>query len=123
MTPKIDNSREEAAAREVGATAISRRLQKFVVGAFLFTLLSVPLAQIVVEISAGEWPRCFQIVRAIPNVAKVIGEHMNDYKIVVNKSTVPVGTADLVKKIIKEKLFFFEHFRSLLTNQNKLKIL
>ena len=27
---------------------------------------------------------------------------MNEYKIVVNKSTVPVGTADLVKKIIKE---------------------
>ena len=39
---------------------------------------------------------------AVEDVAKVIGEHMNDYKIVVNKSTVPVGTADLVKKIIKE---------------------
>ena len=39
---------------------------------------------------------------AVEEVAKVIGEYMNDYKIVVNKSTVPVGTADLVKKIIKE---------------------
>ena len=39
---------------------------------------------------------------AVEDVAKVIGEYMNGYKIVVNKSTVPVGTADLVKKIIKE---------------------
>jgi len=39
---------------------------------------------------------------AVKEVAKTIGIHMNDYKIVVNKSTVPVGTADLVKKIITE---------------------
>jgi UDPglucose 6-dehydrogenase len=39
---------------------------------------------------------------AVENVASVIGEYMNGYKVVVNKSTVPVGTADLVKKIIKE---------------------
>ena len=39
---------------------------------------------------------------AVKVVAKAIGQNMNDYKVVVNKSTVPVGTADLVKKIIKE---------------------
>ena len=39
---------------------------------------------------------------AVEEVAKAIGQYMNDYKIVVNKSTVPVGTADLVKKIVKE---------------------
>ena len=39
---------------------------------------------------------------AVEEVAKAVGQHMNEYKIVVNKSTVPVGTADLVKKIIKE---------------------
>jgi UDPglucose 6-dehydrogenase len=39
---------------------------------------------------------------AVQEVAKAIGRYMDDYKIVVNKSTVPVGTADLVKKIIKE---------------------
>ncbi|MBW1837994.1 MAG: UDP-glucose/GDP-mannose dehydrogenase family protein [Deltaproteobacteria bacterium] len=39
---------------------------------------------------------------AVEEVAKAIGTYMNEYKIVVNKSTVPVGTADLVKKIITE---------------------
>jgi len=39
---------------------------------------------------------------AVEEVAGLIGRHMNDYKIVVNKSTVPVGTADLVKRIIRE---------------------
>ncbi len=39
---------------------------------------------------------------AVKEVAKAIGRHMNEYKVVVNKSTVPVGTADLVKKIVKE---------------------
>ena len=34
-------------------------------------------------------------------VANAIGEHMNEFKIVVNKSTVPVGTADLVTKTIR----------------------
>jgi len=39
---------------------------------------------------------------AVEAVARAIGQHINEYKIVVNKSTVPVGTAELVKKIIKE---------------------
>jgi UDPglucose 6-dehydrogenase len=39
---------------------------------------------------------------AVEAVARAIGQHINGYKIVVNKSTVPVGTADLVRKIIKE---------------------
>jgi len=38
---------------------------------------------------------------AVENVATLIGKFMNGYKVVVNKSTVPVGTADLVKNIIK----------------------
>ncbi len=37
-------------------------------------------------------------------VAKDIGKHMNEYKVVVNKSTVPVGTADLVKETISKEL-------------------
>jgi UDPglucose 6-dehydrogenase len=39
---------------------------------------------------------------AVKSVAKKIGEHMNDYKVVIDKSTVPVGTADMVENIIKE---------------------
>lgn len=37
-------------------------------------------------------------------VAKTIGEHLNDYKVVVNKSTVPVGTADKVSAQISAVL-------------------
>ena len=37
-------------------------------------------------------------------VAKTIGEHMNDYRIIVDKSTVPVGTADRVRAQVTETL-------------------
>ncbi|MCK4588155.1 MAG: UDP-glucose/GDP-mannose dehydrogenase family protein [Gammaproteobacteria bacterium] len=37
-------------------------------------------------------------------VAKSIGEHMDDYRIIVNKSTVPVGTADKVRDTVKNSL-------------------
>lgn len=37
-------------------------------------------------------------------VAKNIGKYIDGYKVVVDKSTVPVGTADLVKETIKSEL-------------------
>ncbi len=37
------------------------------------------------------------------NVAKEIGSYMNGYKVIVDKSTVPVGTADKVKEIIAKQ--------------------
>ena len=37
-------------------------------------------------------------------VAATIGRHMDDYKLVVNKSTVPVGTADRVRATINAEL-------------------
>jgi len=37
-------------------------------------------------------------------VAEDIGKYMNEYKVVVDKSTVPVGTADLVRKTISNVL-------------------
>ena len=36
-------------------------------------------------------------------VAESIGESINDYKVIVDKSTVPVGTAEKVFEIIKQK--------------------
>ena len=36
--------------------------------------------------------------------ARNIGRHMTDYKIVIDKSTVPVGTADKVREVIEEEL-------------------
>jgi UDPglucose 6-dehydrogenase len=36
--------------------------------------------------------------------ARGIGRHMTDYKVVVDKSTVPVGTADRVRSVIAEEL-------------------
>ncbi|CAM1355391.1 UDP-glucose dehydrogenase family protein [Tenacibaculum halocynthiae] len=39
---------------------------------------------------------------AVFNVANIIGESINAYKIIVSKSTVPVGTTNKIEKIIKK---------------------
>jgi len=39
---------------------------------------------------------------AVESVAGQIGKNMKSYKLIVNKSTVPVGTAELVKKIVRK---------------------
>ena len=41
---------------------------------------------------------------SLDDVAKLIGSCLNGYKIVVNKSTVPIGTAKRIRKIIKENI-------------------
>ncbi len=43
-------------------------------------------------------------LKYVLQVARTIGSHMNDYKLVVTKSTVPVGTAKKVRHTIQEEL-------------------
>lgn len=43
-------------------------------------------------------------LRFVMEVAREIGEQMGDYKLLVTKSTVPVGTAKKVKKVIQDEL-------------------
>ncbi|MCL4137576.1 UNVERIFIED_CONTAM: hypothetical protein GTU68_023900, partial [Idotea baltica] len=48
-------------------------------------------------------------LKYVLEVAKAIGTHMNESKIVVNKSTVPVGTADLVRAEVSKHTEFPVH--------------
>jgi UDPglucose 6-dehydrogenase len=43
-------------------------------------------------------------VKYVMDAARNIGKYMNDYKVVVDKSTVPVGTADAVREVIQAQL-------------------
>ncbi len=43
-------------------------------------------------------------VKHVVSAARAIGRHMNWYKVIVDKSTVPVGTADAVRAAIAEEL-------------------
>lgn len=45
-------------------------------------------------------------ISSVFDVSKDIASAMNDYKVIVNKSTVPVGTAEKIEKIIKENTKF-----------------
>ena len=42
-------------------------------------------------------------LKYVIDVAETIAEHMRDYRVIVTKSTVPVGTADLVRQAIDAK--------------------
>ena len=41
-------------------------------------------------------------ISAVKSVARIIGENLNKYKVICTKSTVPVGTGELVKSIINK---------------------
>ncbi|MEX1029311.1 MAG: UDP-glucose/GDP-mannose dehydrogenase family protein [Paenibacillaceae bacterium] len=43
-------------------------------------------------------------LRYVTDVARTIGANLNGYKVIVNKSTVPVGTGRLIQRIINENL-------------------
>jgi UDPglucose 6-dehydrogenase len=43
-------------------------------------------------------------LRYVSAVSRIIGENLNSYKVIVNKSTVPVGTGKLVERLIRQNL-------------------
>jgi UDPglucose 6-dehydrogenase len=43
-------------------------------------------------------------LKYVQAVARSVGEHMDSYRVIINKSTVPVGTADRVRETIAEVL-------------------
>ena len=43
-------------------------------------------------------------LRHVLTVARTVGEHMSEYKVVITKSTVPVGSAEAVRSAVKETL-------------------
>lgn len=40
----------------------------------------------------------------VENAARSVAEHMNGYKVIVTKSTVPIGTGEYLRKLIREQL-------------------
>ncbi|NVJ89389.1 MAG: UDP-glucose/GDP-mannose dehydrogenase family protein [Flavobacteriaceae bacterium] len=71
-------------------TDLSKALEK---AAIVFIAVGTPMQE------TGE-----ANMRYVYEVAKEIGEHITHNIIVVNKSTVPIGTADKVKEIIQQEL-------------------
>lgn len=63
-------------------------------------------SSIVIFIAVGTPPRGdgSADMRHVEAVAKEVAAHINDYKVIVTKSTVPVGTGERLKKIISKNL-------------------
>ncbi len=84
---------------------LSKNLKK---GNLLFTNdLSLGLKDALVVFSAVGTPSDEQRrvdLKYVRQTAEQVGKHLNHYVVFVNKSTVPVGTAEEVKLIIKENL-------------------
>jgi len=44
-------------------------------------------------------------LKFVKAVAKTFGQHINEYKVFINKSTVPVGTGKMCEEIIKREIY------------------
>lgn len=75
---------------------------------------------IVIAVGTPPKPNGESDLSAIRAVAKAIAEYMNEYKIIVNKSTVPVGTGGLVRDTI-EKYKKTDHKFDVVSNPEFLK--
>ena len=79
---------------EAGRLRFTKSLEETVISSlFIFIAVGTPPD----ENGAAD----LKYVRA---VAEGIGQYMTDYKIIIDKSTVPVGTADKVREVVREKL-------------------
>lgn len=73
---------------------------------FTTDLAAAVKASLIIFIAVGTPPGedgCADL-KSVLNVAREIGRHMENFKIIVDKSTVPVGTAEKVRTAIKEEL-------------------
>jgi len=66
---------------------------------------TVPISSVCfITVDTPIGPGGYPDLQYVENAADSIGEHLNDYCIIANKSTVPVGTAKQVSKIIRDRL-------------------
>jgi len=104
--PKVDALlRGEIPIYEPGLDEIVRR--NVAAGRLLFTtdLASAVRDNLVIFITVGtpQDPHGRADVSSVMAVAAAIADAMNGYKVIVIKSTVPVGTGDQVEKVIRER--------------------
>ncbi len=103
---KIDMlKRKEIPIYEPGLEQIlSRNYEKNRISYSTDTRQSVALASVVfVTVGTPEDETGAADLSHVKHVAKEIGESLNEYKVIVNKSTVPVGTSELVRNIIAQE--------------------
>lgn len=96
MIPIYEPGLEEMVRRNVSAGRI-----RFTTD-YPESIMSSPVCFICVDTPIGKDGAAN--LSAVKNVSTMIATHMNDYRIIVNKSTVPVGTAHNISKWIREEL-------------------
>ena len=73
--PELKSERKETARREIGRTEITRPAAWALVGVFVATILAVPAAQHVHDLSRRpDWPQCYDIFRSLPPAGRVLAD-------------------------------------------------